>query len=148
MSDPSLFVCVKNRDVIMLLLYVDDMVITGNSSKLLSSLLSELNKRFKMKDLGRLSYFLDLLATAAMSNCSPVATPLPLQPERAPNQTELFDNPSYFKSLAGKLQYLTLTRPDLQFSVNYVCQKMHAPTVSDFHHLKRILRYIRGTTTM
>jgi len=123
MSDPSLFVCVKNKDVIMLLLYVDDMVITGNSSKLLSSLLSELNKQFKMKDLGRLSYFLgiqaqfhsqglflsqqkyaeDLLATAAMSNCSPVATPLPLQPERTPNQTELFDNPSYFRSLAGKL---------------------------------------------
>jgi len=152
----------------MLLLYVDDMVITGNSSKLLSSLLNELNKQFKMKDLGRLSYFLgiqaqfhpkglflsqqkyaeDLLATTAISNCSPVATPLPLQPERAPNQTEPFDNPSYFRSLAGKLHYLTLTRPDLQFSVNYVCQKMHAPTVSDFLLLKRILRYIRGTTTM
>ncbi|KAG7533176.1 Reverse transcriptase RNA-dependent DNA polymerase [Arabidopsis thaliana x Arabidopsis arenosa] len=168
MSDPSLFICVKNRDVIMLLLYVDDMVITGNSSKLLSDLLHALNQQFKMKDLGRLSYFLgiqaqfhskglflsqqkyaeDLLATAAMSHCSPVATPLPLQPERAPHQTELFDNPTYFRSLAGKLQYLTLTRPDLQFSVNYVCQKMHAPTVSDFHLLKRILRYIKGTTTM
>jgi len=83
-----------------------------------------------------------------MSNCSPVATPLPLQPERAPNQTELFDNPSYLRSLAGKLHYLTLTRPDLQFSVNYVCQKMHAPTMSDFLLLKRILLYIRGTTTM
>ena len=123
MSDPSLFVYVKNKDVIMLLLYVDDIVITGNSSKLISSLLNELNKQFKMKDLGRLSYFLgiqaqfhpkglflsqqkyaeDLLATTTISNCSPVATPLPLQPERTPNQTELFDNPSYFRSLAGKL---------------------------------------------
>ena len=167
-SDPSLFVCVKNSDVIMLLLNVDDMVITGDSSKLLSNLLNELNKQFKMKDLGKLNYFLgiqaqfhqkglflsepkyaeDLLFTAGMKDCAPVATPLPIQPDNAPHQSQLFDNPTYFRSLAGKLQYLTLTRPDIQFSVNYVCQKMHAPTLSDFHLLKRILRYIKGTTTM
>ncbi|XP_019098133.1 PREDICTED: uncharacterized protein LOC109131538 [Camelina sativa] len=50
--------------------------------------------------------------------------------------------------LAGRLQYLTLTRPDLQFAINFVCQKMHAPSISDFNLLKRILRYIKGTTTM
>ncbi|KAL9811756.1 putative RNA-directed DNA polymerase [Arabidopsis thaliana] len=61
-SDPSLFVCVKKSDVIMLLLYVDDMVITRNSSKLLSNLLNELNKQFKMKDLGKLNYFLGIQA--------------------------------------------------------------------------------------
>lgn len=121
-----------------------------------------------MKDMGRLHYFLgiqaqfhqnglflsqqkyseDLLAVAAMADCAPVATPLPLQLDKQPHQSELFENPKYFRSLAGKLQYLTLTRPDIQFSVNYVCQKMHAPTVSDFHLLKRILRYIKGTITM
>ncbi|KAL9830518.1 putative RNA-directed DNA polymerase [Arabidopsis thaliana] len=152
----------------MLLLYVDDMVITGDSSKLLSNLLNELNKQFKMKDLGKLNYFLgiqaqfhqkglflsepkyaeDLLITAGMKDCAPVATPLPIQPDNAPHQSELFDNPTYFCSLAGKLQYLTLIRPDIQFSVKYVCQKMHAPTLSDFHLLKRILKYIKGTTTM
>ena len=83
-----------------------------------------------------------------MKDCSPVATPLPIQPDNAPHQSELFENPTYFRSLAGRLQYLTLTRPDIQFSVNYVCQKMHAPTLSDFHLLKRILRYVKGTTTM
>ncbi|KAL9831315.1 putative RNA-directed DNA polymerase [Arabidopsis thaliana] len=46
----------------MLLLYVDDMVITGNSSKLLSNLLNELNKQFKMKDLGKLNYSLGIQA--------------------------------------------------------------------------------------
>ncbi|XP_019096323.1 PREDICTED: uncharacterized protein LOC109130767 [Camelina sativa] len=157
--DPSLFICAKNNDVIFLLLYVDDMVITGNPSALLNSLLEELNKQFWMKDLGQLHYFLgiqahfhpgslflsqqkyaeDLLITAAMANCSPVATPLPQQLSKAPNHHKLFDNPKYFRSLAGKLQYLTLTRPDVQFSVNYVCQKMHASTVSDFQLLKRIL---------
>lgn len=91
-------------------------------------------------------YALDLLAAAGMSNCSEAATPLPIQLNKVPNQNRLFDNPSYFRSLAGKLQYLTLTRPDLQFAVNYVCQKMHEPSVSDYQLLKRILRYVKGTT--
>lgn len=56
--------------------------------------------------------------------------------------------PTYFRRLAGKLQYLTLTRPDLQFAVNLVCQRMHKPNVADFHMLKRVLRYIKGTLTM
>lgn len=78
----------------------------------------------------------------------PMPTPLPLQLDRIPNQDKFFDNPSYFRSLAGKLQYLSLTRPDIQFSVNLVCQKMHEPTVSDFNLLKRILRYLKGTINM
>ncbi|KAL9292810.1 putative RNA-directed DNA polymerase [Arabidopsis thaliana] len=143
------------------------MIITGNSSDAMSKLLDSLNTEFRMKDMGRLHYFLgiqvqfhsegmflsqqkyaeDLLAVAAMSDCAPMPTPLPLQLTAIPAQDEIFDNPTYFRSLAGKLQYLTLTRPDIQFAVNFVCQKMHAPTVSD-NLLKRILRYIKGTITM
>ncbi|CAL9236801.1 unnamed protein product [Arabidopsis halleri] len=93
-------------------------------------------------------YAEDLLVLTSMVYCTPLPTPLPVQLDRVPNQQELFTDPSYFRSIAGKLQYLTLTRPDIQFAVNYVCQKMHQPTLSDFHLLKRILRYIRGTTTM
>uniref|UniRef100_A0A1J3DVR4 Putative mitochondrial protein n=1 Tax=Noccaea caerulescens TaxID=107243 RepID=A0A1J3DVR4_NOCCA len=83
-----------------------------------------------------------------MSDCSPIPTPLPLQPHHVPVQSELFENPKYFRSLAGKLQYLTLTRPDIQYAVNVICQKMHQPSVSDFNLLKNILRYIKGTVTM
>ncbi|KAL1219347.1 putative mitochondrial protein [Cardamine amara subsp. amara] len=98
-----------------------------------------------------------------MEECAPVTTPLPLKlykdkevtdeeeegkVEQVEEEEKLFSDPTYFRSLAGKLQYLTLTRPDIQFAVNFVCQKMHAPTVTDFDLLKRILRYIRGTVTM
>lgn len=58
--DPSLFVYQKEKDVIFLLLYVDDMVITGNNKILLQQLLKSLNKQFRMKDLGTLSYFLGI----------------------------------------------------------------------------------------
>lgn len=167
-KDTSLFIYSKDGNIIMLLLYVDDMAITGNNSSTLTKLLDELNLKFRMKDLGKLHYFLgiqatshdqgmflsqkqyaiDLLTVAGMENCSPIATPLPLQLNNVPNQDVLFSDPRYFRSLAGKLQYLTLTRPDIQFAVNYVCQKMHAPSVSDFTNLKRILRYIKGTVSM
>lgn len=167
-KDPSLFVYSQNKGVIMLLLYVDDMVITGNNSKTVAKFKNDLSGQFRMKDLGQMSYFLgiqaqfhseglflsqqsyaeDLLAVAAMSDCAPMPTPLPLQPHQSSGQGEPFENPKYFRSLAGKLQYLTLTRPDIQFAVNFICQKMHQPTVSDFNLLKRILRYIKGTITM
>ncbi|KAL9287515.1 putative RNA-directed DNA polymerase [Arabidopsis thaliana] len=144
------------------------MVITGNNSKALSNLLAELNKQFRMKDLGELHYFLgiqvqnhseglflsqqkyaeDLLVMAAMSDCSPMPTPLPLQIHKESDTDDAFPDPSYFRSLAGKLQHLTLTRPDIQFAVNFVCRKMHAPSQFDFSLLRRILRYIKGTITM
>uniref|UniRef100_M4DMN8 Integrase catalytic domain-containing protein n=1 Tax=Brassica campestris TaxID=3711 RepID=M4DMN8_BRACM len=167
-KDPSLFIYNRDGIIIFLLLYVDDMVLTGNDKSVIAKLLESLGKEFRMKDMGALSYFLgiqvqytptgmflnqekyatDLLQSAGMLECAPMPTPLPLQIDRVPHQDELFETPSYFRSLAGKLQYLTLTRPDLQFAVNLVCQRMHKPTMADFHLLKRVLRYIKGTITM
>lgn len=150
--DPSFFIYQRNGDVMLLLLYVDDIALTGSNKSLIDKLLEALNKEFRMKDLGSFHYFLglqahflsnglfinqkkyaeDLLHISGMSDCTPVVTPLPLQLNRVPDNSPLFPQPSYFRSLAGKLQYLTLTRPDLQFAVNYICQKMHAPTETDF----------------
>ncbi|XP_019086255.1 PREDICTED: uncharacterized protein LOC109126839 [Camelina sativa] len=123
-----------------------------------------MNDEFRMKDLGRLSYFLglqahyhttclflnqhkyaeELLLAACMADCAPASTTLPLELQKVKGQEDLFDQPTHFRSLAGKLQYLTLTRPDIQFVVNLVCQRMHAPTIADFNLLKRIIRYIKG----
>ncbi|XP_019099719.1 PREDICTED: uncharacterized protein LOC109132531 [Camelina sativa] len=162
-SDPSLFVCHHNHETLVLLLYVDDILLTGSDSHLMSQSLEALNSRFSMKDLGPPSYFLgiefesyknglflhqtayasDILFQAGMLECNPMPTPLSQHLDKMDNTP--FVEPTYFQSLAGKLQYLTITRPDLQYAVNFICQRMHKPTNSDFTLLKRILRYIKGT---
>lgn len=92
------------------------------------------------------AYASDILHQAGISDCNAMPTPLPQHLEEL--ESEPFEEPTYFRSLAGKLQYLTLTRPDIQFYVNYICQRMHTLTVSDFELLKRILQYIKETLHM
>ena len=113
-KDPSLFIYAKGKNIILLLLYVDDMLLTGNCTDLLQKLLADLNNQFRMKDLGKMHYFLgiqaifhesglflsqeryarDLLAVAGMTDCALVNTPLPLQLSKAPHQDKKFENPS------------------------------------------------------
>jgi len=61
--------------------------------------------------------------------------------------TELFSDPTRFHQIVGALQYLTFTRPNICYVVNKVCQFMHAPTESHWVTVKRILRYLKGTSS-
>jgi hypothetical protein len=58
-----------------------------------------------------------------------------------------FSDPTQFHQIVGALQYLTFTRPDICFAVNRVCQFMHAPIDSHWAAVKRILHYLKGTTS-
>lgn len=162
-SDPSLFTYHHNNKSMVFLLYVDDILLTESGNHSLQQLVDSMSVRFSMKDMRVPKYFLgieiethssgvflhqrayaeDIFYQAQMSDCNPMPTPLPQRIEDL--DTTLFPEPTYFRSLAGNLQYLTITRPDIQFAVNFVCQRMHSPTVSDFGLLKRILRYLKGT---
>jgi len=57
------------------------------------------------------------------------------------------EEPSLYRSTVGSLQYLSLTRPDLAFAVNRVCQFMHRPTKLHWQAVKRTLRYLKHTIT-
>lgn len=163
-ADSSLFVHHSMAGLVYLLLCVDDMVITGNNPGFMSTLLARLSTEFAMKDLGSLHYFLgvevqhtsqglflsqtkyalDLLHRADMVDAKPISTPFVVGAHLS-RDGKLFSDPTLFRSLAGALQYLTITRPDLAFSVNSICQFMHAPTEDHFRALKRILRYVKWT---
>ncbi|XP_061989759.1 uncharacterized mitochondrial protein AtMg00810-like [Rosa rugosa] len=163
--DPSLFIRDFGSTQVYLLLYVDDIILTGNSSSSIQHVKDALQSEFDMKDLGLLHYFLglqitylpnglfisqakyaqDILDKAGMSDCNASITPcLPysklLKDEGAP-----FTDVKTYRSIVGCLQYLTFTRPDITYSVNSVCQFMQSPTALHFLAVKRILRYIKGT---
>lgn len=59
--------------------------------------------------------------------------------------TNEYKDVTHFRSLVGGLQYLTITRPDIAFSVTKVAQSMNSPTIATWRALKRILRYLQGT---
>ncbi|XP_039170468.1 uncharacterized mitochondrial protein AtMg00810-like [Eucalyptus grandis] len=164
-TDPSLFILRNGQDTVLLLLYVDDIVLTGSSPSLLSSLIHSLSLQFHMKDPGYLHYFLgieakrnstdlflcqtkyaiDLLTRAQMIDCKPISTPLSQRPYILQSDSIPLSNPLEYRSLVGGLQYLTLTHPDIAYATNMLCQKMQQPTIADFNNLKRVLRYVKGT---
>ncbi|GJY72601.1 ribonuclease H-like domain-containing protein [Tanacetum coccineum] len=79
-----------------------------------------------------------------MLNCNPCKTPVDTDTKLGPHGSPVED-PSFYRSLVGALQYLTFTRPDLSYAVQQICLYMHDPREPHFNALKRILLYIRGT---
>ncbi|KAI0494867.1 hypothetical protein KFK09_025013 [Dendrobium nobile] len=166
--DPSLLIYTKQSVLIYILVYVDDILLTGNDNATITCLLTALSSKFQMKNLGRISHFLgmhvshtsqglhlsqaayatQILQRAGMSACKPISSPIPtkLVTETATSSLALSTAVSdLFRHLIGSLQYLTVTRPDITFTVNRLCQHMHCPQQSDFKLLKRLLRYLKGT---
>jgi len=97
--------------------------------------------------LSQRQYTLDILERAGMSTCKPCSTPVDLHSKLSAYGTPVGDATQY-RSLAGALQYLTFTRPDIAFAVQQICLYMHDPREPHLAALKRILRYLQGTTTL
>ena len=167
-SDASLFVYHHGVDTTYLLLYVDDIILTASTVALLQRLTARLRDEFALKYLGPLNYFLgievvrrpdgfflhqqryahELLDRAGMLNCKPAPTPVDTKAKVSALEGSPASDAAFYRSIVGALQYLTLTRPDLQYAVQQVCLHMHAPRDSHGTLVKRILRYIRGTPSM
>ncbi|XP_022040626.1 uncharacterized mitochondrial protein AtMg00810-like [Helianthus annuus] len=153
--------------VAYLLLYVDDILLVTSSDTLRATLMSHLAKEFAMKDLDPLSFFLGIfvkrhknsmflsqqaygqesIQRAGMTSCNPVHTPVDTHAKLSANVGTDFHDPTLYRSLAGALQYLTFTRPDISYAVQQICIHMHAPKTDHWNALKRIIRYIQGTTS-
>jgi histone deacetylase 1/2 len=164
--DPSLLVHHQNGACTYVLVYVDDILITGSAPHLIKDLIDKLNIKFALKQLGEVDYFLglevhhkssgplllnqakyvkDLLCKTNMENCKPIGSPMVSSCRLSRFGTDTMSDPSLYRSTVGALQYATLTRPDIAFSVNKVCQFMAHPLESHWKAVKRILRYLKGT---
>lgn len=139
-SDPSLFICHSSHCHLYVLIYVDDIIVTGSSDLAITDLIHTLQSYFPIKDLGHLHYFLgieicpistgiilsqkryifDLLQRSQMLHANPVSTPMAVNC-KLDHTGPPFSDPTLFRSIVGGLQYLSFTRPDLSFAVNKVC---------------------------
>ncbi|GJT10849.1 ribonuclease H-like domain-containing protein [Tanacetum coccineum] len=124
-------------DTAYLLLYVDDIVLTASSESLLQQIIRSLHQEFAMTDLGPLNYFLgisvtrdssglflsqkkyalEILDRAHMANCNPSRTPIDTE-SKLGSEGDLVSDTTLYRSLAGSLQYLTFTRPNISYAVH------------------------------
>lgn len=80
-----------------------------------------------------------------MTNCKSISSPLAANTKLSKHGSDYFYNPTLYRSIVGALQYVTVTRPELGYAVNKVCQFMSQPFCSHWSAVKHILRYLRGT---
>jgi histone deacetylase 1/2 len=166
-ADTSLFLFQRPQLTVYLLVYVDDIIVISSSESATDRLVTALGADFAVKDLGKLHYFLglevthcdagltltqqkyslDLLRRSGMLKCKTATTPMSATDRLSALDGDLLssDDATEYRSLVGGLQYLTITRPDLSYAINRVCQFLHAPRDSHMTDVKRILRYLRHT---
>ncbi|CAM8880778.1 unnamed protein product [Rhodiola kirilowii] len=138
LNDYSLFRLAKDGDFLVLLVYVDDVILTGTSELLFSEVKLYIHNKFQIKDLGHLKYFLglevarsttgiflnqrkyalELLEEHNLTDCKPAKTPLDLKRKLSLSTEPMLDDPLNYRRLVAKLIYMTITRPDLSYLVH------------------------------
>lgn len=144
-------------------MYVDDILLTGSNTRLISQLKSHLQQNFKTNDLGPLQrylgvqfdrndiglrmhqtdYALHILQHFDMEHCTPSHTPLPEGTVLSKDSATPPVDATLYTTLVGKLLFLTKTRPDITHAVSVVSRFMHSPQEAHLQAAKHILRYVR-----
>ncbi|XP_075079725.1 uncharacterized protein LOC142164957 [Nicotiana tabacum] len=150
LNDYSLFTKGSGDSLIILVVYVDDIVFIETDLGEVSALKAFFHDQFKIKYLGLFNYFIgievlyssfevllhqrkfihDLLKEFHCNVCSPVISPLELHEKLKAKVGDPFPNPEVYRSLVGKLNFLTHSRPDLSFAVQHLSQFMQHPYIS------------------
>ncbi|XP_070032044.1 uncharacterized mitochondrial protein AtMg00810-like [Nicotiana tomentosiformis] len=155
---------VNGGDILLVCLYVDVLIFTGNNPSLFEVFKKDMSCEFEMTAVGFMSYYLgqevkqmegrifisqesytkEILKKFNMLGCDPVNTLM--ESERKLSEFDEGKNldPAFFKCLVGSLRYLTCIRPDILFIVGVVSHFMEAPTSTHLKVTRRILRYLKG----
>jgi hypothetical protein len=164
-ADANLYQIVVEGKILIIFLYVDDLILTGDE-KLIHSCKEDLSKEFEMKDMGLLHYFLgleiwqrdgeifvsqgnyarEILGKFHMEGCKPMDTPLPRNCEKEDATCGEVVDATFYRQLVGSLMYLVNTRPYIFYVVNQLIQVMVKPTKIFWKAGKHDLRYLRGTS--
>ncbi|KAJ9678523.1 hypothetical protein PVL29_020646 [Vitis rotundifolia] len=162
-KDHSVFYKKSTASIILLVVYVDDIVITGNNHAGIFYLKAFMYSKFHTKDLGELKYFLgieisrskkgmflsqrkyvlDPLKKTGKIEAKPCTTLMVPNVQLMPDDGDPFYNPERYRRVVRKLNYLTVTRPDIAYAVSVVSQFTSAPTIKHWAALEQILCYMK-----
>lgn len=165
LSDYSLFTYRSGNNFLAVLVYVDDLIVAGNNSSLCQRLKEFLHTQFHVKDLGKLKYFLgievarhssgiflcqrkytlDILTESGMIGAKPCSFPIDQKLKLTDDMDQPLSNPAQYRRLVGRLIYLTITRPEISYSVNILSQFMHEPKQPHLDAALRVLRYLKSS---
>jgi Reverse transcriptase (RNA-dependent DNA polymerase) len=163
--DHSLFVKHNHEHTTIVLVYVGDIIITGNNKKQIKEIKNQLRENFDIKDLGHLKfilgieiaysqeslflsqrkYILELLKEIKKLGCKSVPTPFDSKNKLNIEDDKSLEDISQYQRFVGKLIYLTVTRPDITYAVSQISQYMHVPRTSHMEAINKILRYLKRT---
>uniref|UniRef100_A0AAV1UWV9 Integrase catalytic domain-containing protein n=1 Tax=Peronospora matthiolae TaxID=2874970 RepID=A0AAV1UWV9_9STRA len=164
--DPCLYIMTSEGHCVFVLVYVDDVLVTGSSLEMIARTKNDLKTRFEMTDSGKCAFVLgielldgedgsvtmcqrryvdDVLKRFGMDECKAVASPVDVSSRLVPsNSASKVDVP--FREAVGALMHLTTaTRPDIAFAVSFVSRFMEKPQEEHWVAVKRIFRYLQGT---
>ncbi|KAH9805142.1 hypothetical protein KPL71_002337 [Citrus sinensis] len=165
LSESTLYVKHIGADILIISLYVDDLLVTGNKKCVVEEFKQEMMEIFEMTDLGLMAFFLgmeikqneneificqkkyarEILKKFKLEECKEMSTPMNSKEKLCKEDgTEKVDQ-AYFKSLIGCLMYLTATRPDILNAVSILSRFMHCASEWHLKAAKRVLRYVKGT---
>ena len=166
LADPCVYTRHSKNEITILIVWVDDIIVSSNSLSIVDDIKKCLSDKFKMKDLGEISCFLgikfsrdgnvikmdqsrfveNILNKFEMQNCKPRLSPCEEGLNKVIDENSDLADSKLYRQIVGSLIYImTATRPDLCFVVNKLSQYMSKPTVTHLTMAKHVLRYLKGT---
>lgn len=163
--DPCLYFRRYNSKLTLLGLYVDDVIIVSEVDADSDWVMRQLGIKFDIKDMGVAAKCLgisiehtndgillhqhdtieELLREMGMAECRPVSTPM--DPSIAFDDDLMMEQTTIMRRAIGSLLWISnCTRPDITAAVNYLARFVARPRQSHWQGVKRVLRYLRGTT--
>ncbi|KAK6124979.1 hypothetical protein DH2020_041253 [Rehmannia glutinosa] len=164
-NDHCLFTKSTASSFMALIIYVDDVLVTGSNPSDIDELKSYLHKMFTIKDLGHAKYFLgleiarstsgtyvhqrkyilDILSDVGLLECKPASTPFPQGLKLTGRQGTPLPDSNVYRRLVGRLLYLNMSRPDVTHAIQQLSQFINDPYSAHWDAAIHVLRYLKGT---
>lgn len=164
-ADHNLYFLHNQGKIVILLLFVDDLLVTGNDPEMISAVKQQLSTKYKMKDLGFVTRYLgiefvdtsdgiflhqqtyceQLLQDFDMTDCKAADVPLPAGTVLLSDTSTPDVDVTFYCKLIGKLIYLTNSRPDLAYAVGILSRFMTRPQQKHLDSARHVLRYVKST---